>query len=118
MEKAQRWWPTLDKFDAKIINILVSGDEGEISSYDVAKKMFGDLKKHDLKLKDNFVRSRLKRLDRIGILYSVKTHNKRNYFLSKNCRVIRGKMQIGQKTISGVDTFVIIKIGGMRLIIA
>lgn len=80
--------------------------------------MFGNLESHDLKLKDNFVRSRLKRLNRIGILYSVEAHNKRNYFLSKNCRVIRGKMRIGKKSISGGDMFVIIKIGGMRLIIA
>lgn len=80
--------------------------------------MFGDLEGYDLKLKDNFVRSRLKRLDRIGILCSVKSHNKRNYFLSKNCRVARGRMRIGKKSISGGDTFVIIKIGGMRLIIA
>lgn len=79
--------------------------------------MFGNLKNYDLKLKDNFVRSRLKRLNRIGILYSVESHNKRNYFLSKNCRVIRGKMRIGQKTISGKGTFVVVRGGGMKLVL-
>lgn len=80
--------------------------------------MFGNLENYDLKLKDNFIRSRLKKLDKIGILDSKKSRNKKNYFLSKNCRVIRGKMQIGKKVISGEGTFVIIKSGGMRIIIA
>jgi len=98
--------------------MIVSGDEGEISSYDVAKKMFGNLEGYDLKLKDNFIRFRLQRLERIGVLDSVKFKNKTSYFLSKNCRIIKGKMRIGRKSVFGKGTFVIIKIGGMRLIIA
>lgn len=79
--------------------------------------MFGNLEGYDLKLKANFVRDRLKRLDKIGILYNVKSHNKRNYFLSKNCRVVKGKMRIGQKSISGKGTFVVISSGGMRIVL-
>lgn len=79
--------------------------------------MFGNLEGYDLKLKANFVRDRLKRLDKIGILYNVKSHNKRNYFLSKNCRVVKGKMRIGQKSISGKGTFVVIRSGGMRIVL-
>lgn len=79
--------------------------------------MFGNLEGYDLKLKANFVRDRLKRLDRIGIMYNVKSHNKRNYFLSKNCRVVKGKMRIGQKSISGKVTFVVIRSGGIRIVL-
>lgn len=86
-----------DELDKKIIGVLYeeycSNPKRKISTYYIAKKIFGDKDKYGLIKKNNLVSSRVRRLAKIGIVENEKIENRKYY-------KIVDKLIIGDATIT------------------
>lgn len=85
--------PDLDNNDIQILKHLCKIGSF-VTTTDLAKKMFDVKDDHELKRKDNFIRSRLTQLVKKCFLITKKEDRYTNYYLSENCMVLHGTPKI------------------------
>ena len=83
----------LDDIDIKILKFLGKLKK-PVTTTDMAKELFALKDEYDLKKKDNFIRLRLKRLLKAGLVIGKEENNHTNYVLCADCIVISGLPRI------------------------
>lgn len=83
----------IDDIDIKILKILGLA-ELNITTTELAKKLFILKDEYDLKQKDNFIRIRLQKLTKNGLVSVKKEDNHKVYTLHANCLVLSGVPEI------------------------
>ena len=81
----------LDEFDLKIINCFFQLNNA--TTTDIAKKIFNVKDAYHLRLKDNFIRNRLLKLESIGLIQSDVLNGSTIYTIDETkCKKLKGNL--------------------------
>lgn len=83
----------LDTLDIGILKLL-GKIRKPITTTDMAKELFTVQNNYQLKQKDNFIRARLKKLSKLGLVVSQQHFRHTNYTLCEHCLVLSGTPRI------------------------
>jgi hypothetical protein len=82
------------KFDEIDIKIIKSLGANQLTTTELAKRIFICNNDYELKQQDNFIRNRLKKLETSGFIGSKEKNNHSIYFNNDNCVVFNGAPKI------------------------
>ena len=72
----------IDKIDIEIFKTMIEGKEATTTQ--IAKKLFQPKDDYELRIKDNFIRMRLKKWVNLGVLEMKEENGKKIYTISKD----------------------------------